>query len=137
MSRYYAVEVVREADQKCFMLCGFPSNDPDDTWHFQDALGIDERDWHKLASIVQFHNHNNHNKWICDFVLPQMQHILEYWPCSKKAREVGGLQPHTLNVYLVDESKSLKLRYTPMLCKTFHLSGEPFKGAIKQGYYNG
>lgn len=137
MTRYYVVEVVREADKKCFMLCGFPSDDPDDTWHFQDAFSTDDRDWHKLKTITRFHNHRDHNQWICDFVIPKMQHILEDWPCSKAAREKGGVQPHTLTVFLVDEKLSLNLRYKPMLCKTFHLSGEPFKGATKQGYYNG
>ena len=136
MIPYYVVEIMREADKRTFMLCGHPNHDPDDTWYVAPTDSVCDDMWSRLTSILKFHEHTDHNKWICDFLVPELCHRQLANPVKEELYRVTEGNPHTLTIYLVDKKASLNLRFKPIVCKTFVLSGEPSKGAIKQGYYH-
>jgi len=132
---FYVIEVVRKADGVAFMLQGFYSEDPQDSWYFdiRGAGGLTE--WSRLPTTTQIGSHIDHNKWIVDFVVPQLTKLNEVYPVDGNHRKLKG-EPHVMTMYKVDMRASLNLRFKPMVCQTFHLVGEPFVGAIKQGYHS-
>lgn len=125
----YVVEVTR-TDKHSFMLCGRYTGDPDDTWWFAEAIGSDHY-WAKLDTLTLFGAHKDHHQWIVDFVIPEMKQFEKTFPPKNNQSQL-----YELMVYRVDMAAKLNLRYTPMICKTFRLEGEPFNGAVKQGYYH-
>jgi hypothetical protein len=135
---FYVVEVVRKADNKTFMLFGHHSDDPDDSWYFDLRGASDLQQWARLPTITQFGGQLDHNQWIIDFIIPEMRKLMERYPFDPGHSNEGVRTcTHTLSLYKVDMHASLNLRFKPMVCQNFHLSGEPFVGAIKQGYSRG
>jgi hypothetical protein len=135
---FYVVEVIRKADNKTFMLFGHHSEDPNDSWYFDLRGGSELAQWARLPTITRFGDHMDHNQWIVDFVIPEMRKLGERYPLDANDHPEGYRSgTHFLNVYKVDLRASLNLRFKPMVCQNFHLSGEPFVGAIKQGYSRG
>lgn len=132
---FYVVEVIRKADNMAFMLFGNHSSDADDSWYFDQRRISDLRDWARLGSIIRIGDHIDHNQWLVDFVIPQMRMLQERYPLSDDHHGEGVKHvTHKLCIYKVDMRASLNLRFKPMVCQTFHLVGEAFIGAIKQGY---
>ncbi|WDS62067.1 hypothetical protein [Pseudomonas phage D6] len=133
---FYVIEAIRKADGVAFMLHGTHSTDQDDSWYFdiRGAAGLEY--WARLPTITVIGDHTDHNQWIVDFAIPQLRKLNEEHPAHPEVRKIQG-EPFTLTMYKVDMRASLNLRFKPMVCQTFHLSGEPFVGAIKQGYTRG
>ncbi|QBJ02902.1 hypothetical protein MZD04_gp376 [Pseudomonas phage Psa21] len=134
--QFYVVEVTRKVDNMIFMLIGYHSHDPMDTWQFEPLRQYNEMSlWSKLQTMTKLGDHQDHNKWLVDFVIPAMRQAAVSHPIHPDVTP-QAVQSHLLTIYKVDLMASLNLRFKPMLCQTFHLSGEPFTGAIKQGYCN-
>lgn len=134
--KFYVAEVIRESDGRAFMLFGHHDTDPDDSWYFDVRGTEDFNSWAWVKSTTLIGEHTNPNQWIVDFVVPQLREVEVKYPVGSQFNVVEG-EPHTLTIYQVDLRASLNLRYRPMLCQTFNLTGEPFVGAIKQGYSRG
>ncbi|MCY1438697.1 hypothetical protein D9M71_549060 [compost metagenome] len=132
---FYVVEVIRKADNMAFMLFGTYSSDDDDSWYFDQRRISGLTDWARLGTITRFGRHMDHNQWVIDFVIPEMRKLQDRYPlCEDRHMEGIKTGTHRLCVYKVNMGASLNLRFKPMMCQTFHLVGEPFVGAIKQGY---
>lgn len=132
---FYVVEVIRKADNMAFMLFGTHSSDVDDSWYIDQRRASELHQWARLGSLINIGEHNDHNKWIVDFVIPQMRLLQDRYPLSDDHHSEGfKYGTHKLCIYKVDLRASLNLRFKPMVCQTFHLVGEPFIGAIRHGY---
>lgn len=132
---FYVVEVIRRADNVAFMLFGNHSTDVDDSWYIDQRRASELSHWARLPSIINIGDHIDHNQWIVDFVIPQMREMQNRYPLNDD-HQMEGVKTgaHKLCIYKVNMDASLNLRFKPMVCQTFHLVGEPFVGAIKQGY---
>ncbi|MNC06933.1 hypothetical protein D3C75_544590 [compost metagenome] len=132
---FYVVEVIRKADDMAFMLFGTYSSDVDDSWFFDQRGASMLTNWARLPSIIQIGEHMDHNQWLIDFIIPEMRKLQVRYPLNADHHMEGvKTGTHRLCIYKVNMRASLNLRFKPMVCQTFHLVGEPFIGAIKQGY---
>lgn len=132
---FYVVEVVRKADNMAFMLFGTHSSDVGDSWYMDSRGDSGMQHWASLSTLTRIGDHMDHNQWIIDFVIPEMWRMQDRYPLDIDDHMEGvKTGTHKLCIYKVNLGASLNLRFKPMVCQTFHLVGEPFVGAIKQGY---